>query len=355
MADLWSDVSQLQGWVDVWLEVMRQQQNHGILPPTFFIPPVRVDSQAVSWMRLEERTCKHDVVAGRRTLERLLMGHTAAQYVHVGLTSSDVVDTALASRLRMAGGQIGRDTTQLLNSLVILQDDHCDLQCLGRTHGQGAEVMLWAHRVDTWHAAIARALCVLDDAGDGLQGKISGPTDSHSEWVTPEVEWETLRYFGFSPPDPSGQAVARDLFTSYVIALERLGSALASMAVDIRLLSMTGINEVAEGQGPAQIGSSSMSHKTNPIQCEKICGLARVIRGHALAMQETASSMWLERDLTNSAVERIVLPDATSLVHHMVRTAARVIDNLVVYPSKIREHVVLHRGTYEETNRRRVP
>ncbi len=349
---IWAATSIYQSWVDVWLAVMRVQQAQGIIPE-MDVPDVHVDARFVCKARIHERTCKHDVVAARRALEHELGTHPAAQFVHVGLTSSDVVDTGLAMTIHRATDAIDWETLRVQTALNDAAETGA--RCVGRTHGQTAEEMPLSDRIWRWHDAIDRARDDVSTAGYDLPGKISGPVGCHSRWVPPQVEQVVLHELlgTYGGVDVPGQCVPRDYLARYGTALERLSSAFASMALDIRLLAQSGIDEVAEVQTDGQVGSSSMAHKHNPVQCEKICGLARLVRGYSLALQSNADSLWLERDISHSSVERVALPDITTVVHHQAATAVRMLRNLTWDTDLINTRAELHQGSYKATNQAR--
>lgn len=289
-----------------------------------------------------EKEVNHDVIAFLTNVNENL-GEELAKYMHVGLTSSDVIDTAMALQIQDAGKIIQKDLEDVLASLKTLADKHDKTICIGRSHGIHAEVMTFKLKVLTWYDALERAKKHFESALEEIRvGQISGPVGTYSN-VTPEIEKITCKKLGLKPARISTQVIARDYHAYFMQSLAMIATVMEQFSTEIRHLQRTEVLEVEEGFKKGQKGSSAMPHKKNPISSENLCGLARVVRSNSLAAMENVA-LWHERDISHSSAERIIFPDSTILVDFMLNRFKNVIDNLVVHEKNMMRNANLFGG-----------
>ena len=289
-----------------------------------------------------EQEVNHDVIAFLTNVNENL-GEDLAKYIHIGLTSSDVIDTALALQIKDAGKIINKDLENIINSLRNLADKHKNTLCIGRSHGVHAEVMTFGVKILSWIDAFERAKKMFNNALEEIRiGQISGPVGTYSN-VSPEVEKITCKNLGLKPARISTQVIARDLHSYFMQSLAMIATVIEQFATEIRHLQRTEVLEVEEGFKEGQKGSSAMPHKKNPISCENLCGLSRVVRANSLAAMENVV-LWHERDISHSSAERIIFPDSTILVDFMLDRFKNVVDNLVVHEKNMLKNANLFGG-----------
>jgi adenylosuccinate lyase len=336
MGALWSEDARYARWLRVELAVCEAWARRGVVPPEALArirARARVDAARIA--EIEARV-RHDVIAFLTDLEGAL--GQDSRFVHVGLTSSDVVDTALALTLVEAADRLLAGMDGLRESLRRLALRHRETLTVGRTHGVHAEPTTFGLKVAVWYAEAARNRERLARAREAVRvGKISGAVGNFAH-VPPDLEREVCRALGLEPEPASTQIVQRDRHAELVGACALAASGLEKIAVEIRGLQRTEILEVEEPFGEGQKGSSAMPHKRNPVGCEQVSGLARVLRAHAGAALEDVA-LWHERDISHSSVERIVLPDATILLDYLLWQTTRILDGLRVYPERMRENL----------------
>jgi len=265
------------------------------------------------------------------------------RWFHYGLTSSDVVDTALALQIRRAGELLLEEVDRALDAVVSRAHEHKETLCIGRTHGVHAEpttfglkLAVWAFELDRGRRRVARAL-------EGIRvGKLSGAVGTYAH-LDPGIEGEVMASLGLAAEPLATQVIPRDRHAALVAALGILASSLDRIATEIRHLQRTDVREVEEPFAKGQKGSSSMPHKRNPIGCENVSGLARVVRSHVQAALEDIP-LWHERDISHSSVERVILPDATTLSHYMLHRMTGILDGLLVYPERMAENMARMKG-----------
>lgn len=275
-----------------------------------------------------EAQVKHDVIAFLTNVNENVGGEYS-KYIHMGLTSSDVIDTAFALQIKDASKIINEDLDILLNSILNLAKKHKHTVCLGRSHGIGAEVITFGFKLLNWYDMLQRAKERFNYAlNDLLVGQISGPVGTYSN-VEPEIERLSCEILGLKPAKISTQIIARDRHSAYICALSHIACAIENFAVEIRHLQRWEVCEAEEGFTSGQKGSSAMPHKKNPIASENLSGLARVVRANSLAAMEDIT-LWHERDISHSSVERIIFPDSTILIDYMLNRFNNVVNNLVV-------------------------
>jgi adenylosuccinate lyase len=335
----------MQRWVEIELLATEAQEQLGVVPQGIAaqcreLAPV-VDQAFVDAVAERERITNHDVAAFVDVLQESI-GFPAGSYIHHGLTSTDVVDTGWCWALRDAMLIILDEMTELLSVTTALAHEHRDTLTIGRTHGIHAEPTTFGVKVALWTLQLRRDEDRLRNALDGIAVcKMSGAVGTYSN-IDPSVE----EYVGNAlnlTPTPATQVVARDRHAEYMWACASLGTTIESIAVELRHLQRTEVNEVREGFSKGQKGSSAMPHKRNPISAETLSGLSRVLRGNLqVALQDVP--LWHERDISHSSAERIVLPDSSMLAYYMVRRLTSLLTNLEVDAQQMRYNLDLLQG-----------
>ena len=336
MGAVWSDEAKYAGWLAVELAVCEAHARHGVIPAD---AAGRIRSRArVDPARIEaiEDRVRHDVIAFLTDLEAALGDDS--RFVHVGLTSSDVVDTALALQLVAAADRLLAGLDRLREVLRTLALRHRDTVMAGRTHGVHAEPTTFGLKVAGWWTEAGRNRERLLRAREAVRvGKISGAVGNFAH-VAPEIEAEVCRTLGLEPAPVSTQIVQRDRHAEFVTTCAIAGGSLERIATEIRSLQRTEILELEEPFAEGQKGSSAMPHKKNPVSCEQVCGLARVLRANAGAALED-EALWHERDISHSSVERVILPDSTILLDYLLAQMTRILEGLIVDPERMRENL----------------
>jgi adenylosuccinate lyase len=336
MGALWAEQSRFEHMLRVELAVARAQAARGQVPAAAIEAMqarARVDPGRIAEI---EATTDHDVIAFVSQVAESI--GPEGRYLHLGLTSSDVVDTALALQLRAAGQRLLGDAERLIAILVGRAREHAATVMMGRTHSVHAEPTTFGLKLAGWAFEIDRGRRRLAAATDEIgTGKLSGPVGTYSH-LGPEIEAEVLAELGLHADAVSTQIVQRDRHAAFLAAIAILGGSLERLATEIRNLQHTEIGEVMEPFKPGQKGSSAMPHKRNPILSERIAGLARVLRGYAQAGFEN-QPLWHERDISHSSAERIILPDATILLDYLLVKAAGLVEGLVVREDRMHENV----------------
>jgi adenylosuccinate lyase len=336
MGAIWTEAARFEAMLRVELAVSRAQAARGIVPAAAL---AALESRAtidVERIAEIERTTDHDVIAFVSQVAETV--GPEGRYLHLGLTSSDVVDTGLALQLRAAGARLLADCDRLVAALVARARADADTTMMGRTHSVHAEPTTmglkfagWAFEVDRGRSRLATAV---DEIGTG---KISGPVGTYSH-LGPDLEADVLADLGLHADPVSTQIVQRDRHAALLAAIAILGGTLERIATEIRNLQHTEIGELQEPFKTGQKGSSAMPHKRNPILCERIAGMARLLRGYAHAALEN-QPLWHERDISHSSAERVILPDATILLDYMLVKSTGLIEGLIVRPERMRENI----------------
>ena len=341
MGAIWSDAHRLQVMLDVELLVLEAQARLGLVPRRVVQAIRRKARVSLATIRARERRTQHDVIAFIESLEDRVGPY--GRYLHFGLTSSDVLDTSLAVLVQQATRLLLSDLRGLLAALAAKARRHRDTLMVGRTHGIHAEPTTFGLKLAVFYDEFRRHLDRLERAGEEIRvGKVSGAVGTFAN-VDPRVEQQVCRRLGLRPAPISTQIVQRDLHAAYVAALALIGSSLEQLATELRHLQRTEVREAEEPFGRHQKGSSAMPHKQNPITCERITGLSRLLRGYAVAAMENIP-LWHERDISHSSVERVVFPDATITLDYMLQTMTGVIHGLVVHPERMRANLESTRG-----------
>ena len=336
MGAIWSEGHKIALWLRVEVAVCEAWVDEGSIPAEA-LPAIRAATVDLERMREIERETEHDVIAFLRAAAES-SGPEAGRFIHLGLTSSDVIDTALSLQVLEAIDLLLGDIDALRGAVGKLALAHKDTVQVGRTHGIHAEPTTFGLKLAGWYDELGRARRRLEASrADMAVGKISGAVGTHAN-VPPRVEERVCSLLGLAPDPVSTQIVPRDRHAAFVATLATIASSLDKFATEIRHLQRTEVREVAEPFGAGQQGSSAMPHKRNPVLTERVSGLARVLRGHAVAALETVP-LWHERDISNSSVERIVFPDACIALDYMLALMERVIAGLDVYPERMRRNL----------------
>jgi adenylosuccinate lyase len=336
MARLWTSEAKYDSWLRVELAVCEVYARRGVVPGDALNrikARAKVDPQRIDEI---EATTRHDVIAFLTNLEESI--GPDSRYVHIGMTSSDVLDTALALQLQQASGLILAGLELLRAALRALALAHKTTLCVGRSHGIHAEPMTFGLKAALWYAEAGRNLERMRRARETVRvGKISGAVGTFAH-IDPDVEEEACHLLGLEPAPISSQIVQRDRHAEFMATLAIVAASLEKIAVEVRALQRTEIGEVEEPFAEGQKGSSAMPHKRNPVSSENITGLARLVRANAGAALENVA-LWHERDISHSSVERVILPDSTTLLDYMLNRYAGVLEGLRVYPERMRENM----------------
>jgi len=342
IGDIWTEEAKFRSWLEVELAVCRARARLGEIPTDEVEELAGKAGFSVGRIEEIERETNHDVIAFVSNVAETVDG-PVARHFHFGLTSSDVVDTAGALRLRDALDLIHNEAKDLARLLVEMSLEHRESAMVGRTHGVHAEPMVFGHKLAVWAFEMERNLERLAHAREmAAVGKISGAVGVYAN-VDPKVEALACEELDIASALASTQVVQRDRHAEVLSTLAILGSTLEKVALEIRGAQRTEIRELAEPFGRGQKGSSAMPHKRNPILCERLCGMARLLRGYAQVGFED-NALWQERDISHSSAERVVLPDATIAAFYMLRTTARVLRGLDVDEERMRENLNIGGG-----------
>lgn len=340
MAHIWTLENKFQRWLEVELLACEAWAELGVLPKDEIkalrakAATVAIDQEFVERVDHIDRTqTRHDVVAFTTALAERI--GPEARHIHYGLTSTDLVDTALSSVLVEAANLIDANLQRLIRAVARRAVEFKDTVCIGRTHGIHAEPTTFGLKLALYYAELKRDQERLRRATEVIAvGKLSGAVGTYAN-IDPFVEQYVCEKLGLKPALISTQVLQRDRHAEFVTTLAILGGTMEKIALEIRLLQKTETREVEEPFSAGQKGSSAMPHKRNPVTCEQICGLARVLRGNAVAAMEDMA-LWHERDISHSSVERVILPDSTLLVHYLLDKLTWVIEGLNVYPQNMK-------------------
>jgi adenylosuccinate lyase len=346
MGRLWSDQNKFQTWLQVELAAAETLAEMGEVPREAAQALARHASFDVERILEIERDVKHDVIAFTTCVAERMAAAGAAEasrWLHYGLTSNDVVDTAQALQVQQASALIAAGLDSLREVLRARAHEFRDTVCIGRTHGVHAEPTTFGLKLANWYAEVVRQQERFAAAREHMRvGKISGAVGTFAH-ISPETEERICAKLGLAPAPVSSQVIQRDRHAFYLSVLALIAATLEKIALEIRHLQRTEVGEAEEYFSKDQKGSSAMPHKRNPITCEQICGLARVVRSNSLAAFENIA-LWHERDISHSSVERIILPDSTILVDYLLARTIQLIEKLVVYADRMRRNLDLTQG-----------
>src|SRR5579859_3722985 len=342
MGHIWSDENKYACWLRVEIAVAEAWSEEGRVPVEA-LPAIRAATFDLARIAEIEEETQHDVIAFLRNLAETAGPDT--RWIHLGLTSSDVVDTALALQLVESVDLLLADIDLLAAALATRALEHKRTVMIGRTHNVHAEPITFGHKLAVWYAEIQRHRTRLCQArGEIAVAKIAGAVGTHAN-VPPWVEERVAERLNLVADPAATQVVQRDRHASYVLELALLASSLDKFSTELRSLQHTEILEVEEPFGAKQQGSSAMPHKRNPILNERVSGLARVMRGYAVPALENVV-LWHERDISNSSVERVVLPDASVLIDYMLHLMTRIVNGMVVHEERMAENLDSSLGLY---------
>lgn len=329
MGKIWTDQNKYQAWLEVEIAATNAWSEVGEVPAAD-AEKIRQNASFTAERVAElEAVTHHDVVAFTRTVSESLGAEK--KWVHFGLTSTDVVDTAQGYLLKQANEILRQDLAMVKNTIAKRALEHKNTVMMGRTHGVQAEPTTFGLKLARWYAEIKRNIDRFEHAASGVEsGKISGAVGNFAN-VPPEVETSVLKQLGLNQQEITSQVLPRDLHAEYLASLALLATSIENWATEIRSLQRSEIHEVEEHFRAGQKGSSAMPHKRNPIGSENLCGLARVVRGHMITAYENVS-LWHERDISHSSAERVILPDTTILLDYMLNRFNRILANLDVFP-----------------------
>lgn len=336
MADIWSLENQFQAWLDVELAACRAWSRLGKIPEEDVEKLYKKASFDLNRIKEIEKETRHDVVAFTRSVSESL--GEEKKWVHYGLTSTDVVDTANGYRLKQANVILREDLQQMIDVLAKKAREHKYTVMMGRTHGVHAEPTTFGLKCALWYAEMQRNRERFEKAAADVEfGKMSGSVGTFAN-IPPEVEEYVCEELGLQPAPVSTQTLQRDRHAHYMSVLALIGSTMEKMAVEVRHLQRSEVREAEEFFGKGQKGSSSMPHKRNPVSSENITGCSRVLRGYMTSAYENIP-LWHERDISHSSVERIILPDATILLDYMLNRFSGVIEKLTVFEDNMEENI----------------
>ncbi|MEB3191548.1 MAG: adenylosuccinate lyase [Snowella sp.] len=341
MGNLWTDAYKLKTWLDVEIAVCEAQAELGYIPAEA-VEEIKAKANFDPQRVLEiEAEVRHDVIAFLTNVNEYV--GDAGRYIHLGLTSSDVLDTALALQLVASLDLILERLEDLIQTLRYQAQQHRYTVMVGRSHGIHAEPITFGFKLAGWLAEVLRNRDRLVRLRQTIAvGKISGAVGTYAN-IDPRVEAIACQKLGLEPDTASTQVISRDRHAEYVQQLALLGASLERFAVEIRNLQRTDVLEVEEYFSKGQKGSSAMPHKRNPIRSERLTGMARIVRGHAVAALENVA-LWHERDISHSSVERVIFPDSCILTHFMLKEMTNLVKNLLIYPENMKRNMNVYGG-----------
>lgn len=336
MKELWSEENRYKSWLEVEILADEAWAELGEIPKED-VQKIRAHASFDIARILEiEKETKHDVVAFTRAVSETLGDEK--KWVHYGLTSTDVVDTAYGYQLKQVNDVLRKDLQQLLEVIGEKAKEHKYTVTMGRTHGVHAEPTTFGLKLALWYSEMKRHIERFEHAAKGVEaGKISGAVGTFAN-IPPFVEKYVCDKLGTRPQEISTQVLPRDLHAEYISTIALIATSVEKFATEIRGLQKSETREVEEGFAKGQKGSSAMPHKRNPIGSENMAGLARVIRGHMVTAYENVS-LWHERDISHSSAERIILPDSTTLLNYMLNRFANIVCNLTVFPENMKRNM----------------
>ena len=341
MGELWTDEYKFQTWLQVEIAVCEAQAKLGLIPQEAVDTiKEKADFDVARILEIEAEV-RHDVIAFLTNVNEYV--GDAGRYIHVGMTSSDVLDTALSLQIVASHKLILTHVENLIQAIRYKAQEHRDTVMIGRSHGIHAEPMTFGFKLAGWLAEMQRHRERLTRIQDEISvGQISGAVGTYAN-IDPEVEELTCQILGLKPDPASTQVISRDVHAEFIMSLAGLGASIERFAVEIRNLQRTDVLEVEEFFSKGQKGSSAMPHKRNPIKSERLTGMARILRGNAVAALENVA-LWHERDISHSSVERVIFPDSCILTHFMLVETTKLIKNLLVYPENMKRNMNLYGG-----------
>lgn len=341
MGKIWTQENKYRKWLEVELAVCEVQAERGVIPQSSW-ETIR-DKANFDAKRIDEIEAEthHDVIAFLTSVAEFV--GPDSRYIHLGMTSSDMLDTATSLQLKESAAILLDDLEQFGNVLAKRAIEFKDTVCIGRSHGIHAEPTTFGLKLALWYAENLRNMTRLKDAADTVSvGQVSGAIGTFAH-LDPIVEEKTCEKLGLKPDPVTTQVIQRDRHAHYLNTLAVIGASLEKIAIEIRHLQRTEVLEAEEFFSKGQKGSSAMPHKRNPITCERLTGLARLLRTNAQAGLENVA-LWHERDISHSSVERVILPDSNILLDYMLKKAIRLIESLLVYPENMIKNMAITNG-----------
>ena len=339
--EIWSEENMYRTWLRVELEVCRVLAEKGWIPKESMAAIEQKANFSVSRIKEIENITHHDLIAFTTSVAE----HVGpdSRYIHWGLTSTDVIDTARGLQLKQASDKILTAMDDLRKAIKERAMEHRKTLMMGRTHGVHAEVTTFGLKLAVWYDEMARNRARMERAVETVSvGKLSGAVGTFAH-LDPDVEATVCERMGLKAAPASTQTLQRDRHAEYLCTIAIIGSSLDKFATEIRHLQRTEVREAEEPFAAGQKGSSAMPHKRNPVKCEQVSGLSRLLRGYAVTALENVA-LWHERDISHSSAERVILPDATSVLCYMLRAMTKIITKMVVYPERMLKNIELTRG-----------
>lgn len=336
MGNIWSEENKYAIWLEIEILAVEAQVQLGLVPAE--VPKVIRERAKFDVARINEieLTTKHDIIAFLTNVEENV--GSESRFIHLGMTSSDVLDTALAVQIKQAGEILLRNLNDLKNALKERAIEHKYTVCVGRSHGIHAETTTFGLKFALWYDECLRNIERLKfSMNEACVGMISGAVGTY-EHMSPEIEKFVCEKLGLGTVNISTQVISRDVHTSFMMAIAQIGSLIEKIGTEIRHLQRTEVREAEEFFSKGQKGSSAMPHKRNPISSENICGQARLLRSNAFAAIEN-NALWHERDISHSSVERVIFPDSTIACNYILERTIKLVKNLVVYPERMIENL----------------
>ena len=340
-AEIWSEENMFHTWLRVELEVCRILAEKGWIPKESMEIIEKKANFSVPRIKEIENVTHHDLIAFTTSVAEFV--GPDSRYIHWGLTSTDVIDTARGLQLKQASEKIIAAIDEFRKAIGERAQEHRKTLMMGRTHGVHAEVTTFGLKLAVWYDEMRRNRERMQRAADAVSvGKLSGAVGTFAH-LDPDVEARVCERLGLKAAPVSTQTLQRDRHAEYLCAIAIIGSSLDKFATEIRHLQRTEVREAEEPFAAGQKGSSAMPHKRNPVKCEQVSGLSRLLRGYAMTALENVA-LWHERDISHSSAERVILPDATSVLCYMLRAMTKIVGRMVVYPERMLKNIELTRG-----------
>jgi adenylosuccinate lyase len=341
MGSIWTDQTKFQTLLEVEIAASEAQAELGVVPKEAVEEIKKKAKFDIDRIKEIEAEVKHDIIAFLTNVGENV--GEASRFFHLGMTSSDAIDTGLALQMKKAGQILETDLEELHDAILEKAKEHKYTIAVGRSHGIHAEPITFGFKLGVWLEEVRRHQIRLRRAIENISvGKISGAVGTFSN-ISPDVERLACKKLGLTPEPISTQIIQRDRHAEYLLTIALIGSSLDKFATEIRHLQRTDVLEAEEPFEAGQKGSSAMPHKRNPVGCENISGLARILRSNALAAMENVP-LWHERDISHSSVERVILPDSTILLDYMLARFAKIVKGLVVYPQNMARNMDVFGG-----------
>jgi adenylosuccinate lyase len=340
-SEIWSEENMFHSWLQVELETCRILAEKGWIPEESMENIEKKANFSVTRIKEIENVTHHDLIAFTTSVAEFV--GPDSRYIHWGLTSTDVVDTARGLQLKQASEKILTAIDELRSAIRERAEQHRKTLMMGRTHGVHAEVTTFGLKLAVWYDEMRRNRERMERAAEVVAvGKLSGAVGTFAH-LDPDVEEQVCTRLGLKVAPVSTQTLQRDRHAEYLSTIAIVGSSLDKFATEIRHLQRTEVREAEEPFAAGQKGSSAMPHKRNPVKCEQVSGLSRLLRGYAVTAMENVA-LWHERDISHSSAERVILPDATSVLCYMLRAMTKIISRMVVYPERMLKNIQLTRG-----------